>query len=234
MSGTGQTFVNSAGEERFVPDSELSRYAGNDDWRPKSGNVRVAVDGKVRSMSIEAYRTATQVAGGAPSIQLVGDETGGLLDMERAAEQKRLETKVAQESGGTAFAASASPIPAGAVAESGSPAARVPRVHRVSFSQGVIGGRSGMEEKDYQRIKVLVETAERSFRGYVYKPNQGQSYRLSDYLNHYADKFLRLSEVEVTDRGQHYRVGDKQEFVAIAVTSIVYITPMEGEDDPLE
>jgi hypothetical protein len=91
-----------------------------------------------------------------------------------------------------------------------------------------------MEDKDYQRIKVLVETAERSFRGYVYKPNQGQSYRLSDYLNHYADKFLRLSEVEVTDRGQHYRVGDKQEFVAIAVTSIVYITPMEGEDDPLE
>ena len=90
-----------------------------------------------------------------------------------------------------------------------------------------------MEEQDYQRIKVLVETAERSFRGYVYKPKQGESYRLSDYLNHYADKFLRLSDVEITDRGQHYRVGDKQEFVAVSVSSIVYITPMEGEDDPL-
>lgn len=97
----------------------------------------------------------------------------------------------------------------------------------------ILGG-SGMDEQDYQRIKVLVETAERSFRGYVYKPKQGQSYRLSDYLNHYADKFLRLSEVEVTDRGQHYRVGDKQEFVAVAVSAIVYIAPMEGEADPAE
>jgi len=85
-------------------------------------------------------------------------------------------------------------------------------------------------DKQYQRIKVLVETAERSFRGYVYKPvGDTEASRLSDYLNTYSDKFLRLADVEVTDRGQHYRVGDKQDFVAVSVAAIVYIAPMEGE-----
>lgn len=81
----------------------------------------------------------------------------------------------------------------------------------------------------YQRIRVLVETAERSFKGYVYKPNKPPQLRLSDYLNDYNQSFLRLAEVEVTERGQHYRVGDKQDFVAISVASIVYVTPLEGE-----
>ena len=85
-------------------------------------------------------------------------------------------------------------------------------------------------DRQYQRIKVLVETAERSFRGYVYKPVvDTEAARLSDYLNTYSDKFLRLAEVEIADRGMHYRVGDKQEFVAVSVASIVYIAPMEGE-----
>ena len=48
------------------------------------------------------------------------------------------------------------------------------------------------ELEEFQRIKVLVETAERSFTGYIYKPRQGEGYRLSDYLNHYPDKFLPL------------------------------------------
>lgn len=86
-----------------------------------------------------------------------------------------------------------------------------------------------MEDSDYQRIKVLVETAERSFKGHVFKPVADQSYRLSDYLNTYEDKFLRLADVEITERGQHYRVGDNQKFVAIAVSAITYIAPLEGE-----
>ena len=86
-----------------------------------------------------------------------------------------------------------------------------------------------MSEGDYQRIRVLVETAERSFKGNVYKPNQPDGLRLSDYLNDYTDSFLRLSDVEITERGQHYRVGDTQDFVAVSVASIVYVTPLDGE-----
>lgn len=87
-----------------------------------------------------------------------------------------------------------------------------------------------MEEVKYRKIKVLVETAERSFKGYIYKPEgDDPTLRLSDFLNHYADKFLRMAEVEVTERGQHYRVGEKQKFVAVAVTAITYIAPIEGE-----
>lgn len=86
-----------------------------------------------------------------------------------------------------------------------------------------------MADDDYQKIKVLVETAERSFKGYVYKPIRGEDYRLSDFLNSYGDRFLRLAEVEVTDRGQHYRVGEKIPFLAIAVAAITYLAPLEGE-----
>ena len=82
---------------------------------------------------------------------------------------------------------------------------------------------------DFQKIRVLVETAERSFRGYLFKPVREEGFRLSDFLNSYGDKFLRLSEVEITDRGQHYRVGEKIEFVAISVSAITYLAPLEGE-----
>lgn len=84
-------------------------------------------------------------------------------------------------------------------------------------------------DNDYQQIRVLVETDERSFRGNVHKPVREENFRLSDYLNAYGDKFLRLSDVEITDRGQHYRVGEKVPFVAIAVSAITYIAPIDGE-----
>ena len=84
-------------------------------------------------------------------------------------------------------------------------------------------------EQQFQKIRVLVETEQRSFKGWVHKPINGDGQRLSDYINSYSDIFLRLSDVEVTDRGQHYRVGDKQDFVAVAINSITYITPLEGE-----
>ncbi len=88
-----------------------------------------------------------------------------------------------------------------------------------------------MDEPQYRKIKVLVETAERSFKGFIFKPEDDEDtqLRLSDYLNHYDDKFLRLAEVEITERGQHYRIGEKQEFVAVAVNAITYIAPMDGE-----
>lgn len=82
---------------------------------------------------------------------------------------------------------------------------------------------------EYQKIRVLVETAERGFRGYMHKPLDAADQRLSDYINSYGDKFLRLSDVEITDRGLHYRVGDKQDFVAVAVSAITYIAPIDGE-----
>lgn len=85
-----------------------------------------------------------------------------------------------------------------------------------------------MDNTEYRKIRVLVETSERSFKGVVHIPAEGDV-RLSDYLNHYKEAFLRLSDVEITERGQHYRVGDRQAFVAVSVNSITYITPLEGE-----
>lgn len=85
-----------------------------------------------------------------------------------------------------------------------------------------------MEGAQYKKVRVLVETSERSFKGHVHIP-VADGMRLSDYLNHYKESFLRLSDVEITERGQHYRVGDRQEFVAVSVASITYITPLDGE-----
>ena len=56
-------------------------------------------------------------------------------------------------------------------------------------------------EQEYQRIRVIVETAERTFRGYLYRPVIDESHRLSDYLNEYTCPFLCLSDVAVNDRG---------------------------------
>lgn|GEM_PF-1839487 len=86
-----------------------------------------------------------------------------------------------------------------------------------------------MTNGDFQKIKVLVETAERSFKGYIFKPRREDGFRLSDFLNTYGDKFLRLTDVEITDRGQHYRVGEQIPFVAISVAAITYLAPLEGE-----
>lgn len=86
-----------------------------------------------------------------------------------------------------------------------------------------------MEQAEYQKIKVLVETEQRSFKGYLHKPVTDEAQRLSDYVNTYGQRFLRLSDVEVTERGQHYRVGEKVPFLAVALTAITYIAPLEGE-----
>jgi hypothetical protein len=88
-------------------------------------------------------------------------------------------------------------------------------------------GEGRIMAEEHQRIKVLVETAERSFKGYLYKPIRDERFRLSDWLNSYDKAFINLAEVEVADRGQHYRVGDRQNFVAVQLASITYITPME-------
>lgn len=82
----------------------------------------------------------------------------------------------------------------------------------------------------HERIRVLVETAERAFKGFVYKPVKDDRYRLSDHLNGYDHRFISLSDVQILERGQQYRVGEKREFVAIAVSAITYITPMKDSE----
>lgn len=84
---------------------------------------------------------------------------------------------------------------------------------------------------EVERIRVLVETNERTFRGYIYKPANDPRYRLSDHLNSYDKAFISLSDVQVTDRGQAYRVGERRDFVAVAVSAITYIAPLR-EDEP--
>lgn len=84
--------------------------------------------------------------------------------------------------------------------------------------------------ESHKRVRVLVETTERSFKGYVYRPIKDERYRLSDHLNDYGKQFLCLSDVEVADRGQHYRVGEKRDFLAVSTSAITYITPLENEE----
>ena len=86
-----------------------------------------------------------------------------------------------------------------------------------------------MDDASYQKIRVLVETEQRSFKGYLHKPMTEEGQRLSDYINTYLQRVLSLSDVEVTARGQHYRVGDKVAFLAVAVNAITYIAPLDGE-----
>jgi len=78
----------------------------------------------------------------------------------------------------------------------------------------------------FERVRVIVETAERTFRGYLYRPVLDADHRLSDYLNNYDRRFISLSDVAINDRGQTHRPGEKRDFVAIATTAITYLTPM--------
>ena len=82
---------------------------------------------------------------------------------------------------------------------------------------------------EYQCIRVVVETTQRTIRGNIHKPVGAADYRLSDYLNGYQDQFLRLTEVEILERGQTHRVGDRQDFAAVSVAAITYIAPIDGE-----
>jgi hypothetical protein len=81
----------------------------------------------------------------------------------------------------------------------------------------------------YKRVKVLIETAERAFRGYIYVPERDTHFRLSDHLNGYGKEFVCLSDVEVGERGQDGGAGEKQPFVAVATSSITYVSPLEDD-----
>lgn len=83
---------------------------------------------------------------------------------------------------------------------------------------------------DHKRVRVLIETNERAFKGYVYKPVKDDRYRLSDHLNDYNKQFICLADVEISDRGQHYRVGDRQPFVAVAISAITYLAPLDNDE----
>jgi len=87
-----------------------------------------------------------------------------------------------------------------------------------------------MVEQRVERVPVVVETAERTFRGYLYRPLTDSNERLSDYLNNYNRRFLCLSDVAVNDRGQTHRPGEKRAFVAISTTAITYVAPMQKAD----
>lgn len=82
----------------------------------------------------------------------------------------------------------------------------------------------------YERIRVLVETDERAFKGYVYKPDKGASFRLSDYLNSCDRSFLLLTDVQVADRGQVWRVLEKRDFIAVSIAQITYVTPLSDSE----
>ena len=80
-----------------------------------------------------------------------------------------------------------------------------------------------------RRVKVMVETAERAIIGYMYRPERGPDFRLSDHLNTYDRLFICLNDAEIKDRGQLHRPGDKRRFIAIAVQAVTFITPLEED-----
>ncbi len=86
------------------------------------------------------------------------------------------------------------------------------------------------EGHEYTKSRVMVETAERTFRGFLYRPVEDEGMRLSDYLNDYDRPFLCLADVRVNDRGQTHRVGDERDFIAISVSEIHFITPMRDSE----
>jgi hypothetical protein len=86
-----------------------------------------------------------------------------------------------------------------------------------------------IQEQRFEKIRVLVETAEKTFRGYIHKPVRDPNYRLSDFLNDHETTFVNLTEVKINERAMQHRPGDDQLYVAIAVSSIVYITPLEPD-----
>ena len=86
------------------------------------------------------------------------------------------------------------------------------------------------DQQDYERVRVVVETAERTFRGFIYKPVASEPQRLSDHLNGYERPFLCLADVTVNERGQTHRPGEKRDFVAVAANAISYIAPMRPDE----
>jgi hypothetical protein len=82
----------------------------------------------------------------------------------------------------------------------------------------------------FEKVGVIVETAERTFRGNLHKPVVDSNHRLSDYLNEYDRPFLCLTEVAINDRGQTHRPGEKRDFVAISTAAISFIAPMREVD----
>lgn len=78
--------------------------------------------------------------------------------------------------------------------------------------------------KEYEELYVVVETDERTFRGYIHKPTDPKI-RFSDYLNNYEKSFICLTSVQVFDRGQLYKLSEKHDFIVISVASITFIAP---------
>jgi hypothetical protein len=87
-----------------------------------------------------------------------------------------------------------------------------------------------MDGPIFEKVAVIVETAERTFRGNLHKPVVDSNYRLSDYLNAYDRSFLCLTDVAINDRGQTHRPGEKRDFVAISTAAISFIAPMREAD----
>jgi len=86
------------------------------------------------------------------------------------------------------------------------------------------------DSERYEPVRILVETEERAITGTIYKPIKGEGFRLSDYLNTYDREFLCLADVQIADRGQVSRVSDKREFIAVAVASIICVTPLRDNE----
>jgi len=89
-----------------------------------------------------------------------------------------------------------------------------------------------MAEPAFVRVRLMVETTERTFRGNLHLPASEPRVRLTDYLNRYDRAFLILTDVNINERGQTHRPSEKREFVAIATTAITFVTTLTDREPP--
>lgn len=86
---------------------------------------------------------------------------------------------------------------------------------------------------EHQRVRVLIETAHRTYRGDIYKPVRDEALgvsRLSDHLNTYGKAFIALTDVEISEHGQDYPSENRRPFVAVAVAAVTHVEPLDGAD----
>ena len=79
---------------------------------------------------------------------------------------------------------------------------------------------------NYEKVYVFLKTPQQSFEGYLHRPRD-PDFRFSDYLNSYDLKFICLTEVRIFDHTHEQRLMTQQDFVAVAVNSIVFIMPVD-------
>jgi hypothetical protein len=86
---------------------------------------------------------------------------------------------------------------------------------------------------DHRTERVLLETERYRITGTITLPRDGYRSRLSDFINSPERDFLSLTDCELQVLDGHGNAGDPaaRNFMAIARSHIVLVTPLSGDGD---